>query len=552
MTEKRWWIKPGLVGAALLAVLGGPFLLRPPDTTSPSNADATVVIVTPHAESIRHEFARAFAKHMKETKGISVHVDWRTPGSGTSEIEKYLSSSFRASFQSYWKDTLKRKWSDYEIGDAFDDRKLLLPPDPSGDTPSQAARRAFLESNLGIGVDLFFGGGAYPFQKFSSIGYLVDSGVKERHPEWFTDEVIPELVGGEPFRDAEMRWVGAALSSFGICYNADTLFNIGITTPPRSWKDLGDPRYSGYIALADPTKSGSVAKAFEMLIQEEMHKAVKAIQPRPRIPEEELLAEALNEGWKNGLNLIQRICANARYFTDSSTKIPLDVAQGNAAAGMSIDFFGRTYNEILRDEDGYSRVRFVTPRGGTSVGADPIAMLRGAPNEEIAQAFIDFVLSKKGQRLWIQRPGTPGGPEKTALRRSSIRRDLYEKDADTTHYADPRDNPFEQADSFQYMPERTAHLFGAIRFIIRAMCIDSHEEMREAWETLVEADFPDGPTEKFFTVSMVGYPSANLSFRIIVGGDNPIEEVRTARNLSSVFRSNYRKASEDALDARNR
>ncbi|MEM9480288.1 MAG: extracellular solute-binding protein [Verrucomicrobiota bacterium] len=547
MTIKRSWIKPGLVGVAMLAVLAGPFLLRPPETTNPADADATVVIVTPHAESIRHEFARAFAKHMKETKGISVHIDWRTPGSGTSEIEKYLTSSFRASFQTHWKGTLKRKWSDHEIGDAFDNRKLLLPPDPSGDTPSQSAKRTFLESDLGIGVDLFFGGGAYPFQKFASMGYLVDSGVRERHPDWFSDEVIPEVVGGEPFHDAEMRWVGAALSSFGICYNADKLFQLGITSPPKTWEDLGDPQFSGHIALADPTKSGSVTKAFEMLIQEEMHKAVKAIKPRARVPEEELLAEALNEGWKNGLNLIQRICANARYFTDSATKIPLDIAQGNAAAGMSIDFYGRTYNEILRDKDGYSRVRFITPVGGTSVGADPIAMLRGAPNPEMAQAFIDFVLSKDGQRIWIQKPGTPGGPEETALRRSAIRRDLYVSSTDTTHYADPQDNPFEQAESFQYIPERTAHLFGAIRFIIRAMCIDSHEEMREAWKTLIETDFPKDAAEKFFTVSMVGYPSTNLSFTQIVGGGNPIEEVRESRNLSSVFRSNYKKAKNDAL-----
>ena len=99
--KDRWWIKPALVGAAFLIVLAGPFLLRPGGATNSRKADATVIIVTPHAESIRYEFARAFAAHMKETTGKTVHVDWRTPGSGTSEIEKYLRSSFRASFQDY-------------------------------------------------------------------------------------------------------------------------------------------------------------------------------------------------------------------------------------------------------------------------------------------------------------------------------------------------------------------------------------------------------------------------------------------------------------------
>ena len=34
-----------------------------------------------------------------------------------------------------------------------------------------------------------------------------------------------------------------------------------------------------------------------------------------------------------------------RYFTDSGVKIPLDVATGEAAAGMCIDFFGRFEGE---------------------------------------------------------------------------------------------------------------------------------------------------------------------------------------------------------------
>ncbi len=36
---------------------------------------------------------------------------------------------------------------------------------------AQLARRTFLESKVGIGIDIFFGGGAYPFQQFASRGY---------------------------------------------------------------------------------------------------------------------------------------------------------------------------------------------------------------------------------------------------------------------------------------------------------------------------------------------------------------------------------------------
>ena len=51
--------------------------------------------------------------------------------------------------------------------------------------------------------------------------------------------------------------------------------------------------------------------------------------------------DAIEQGWIDGVRLMQRIGANARYFTDTSTKIPVDVSMGNAAAGLAIDFYGR-------------------------------------------------------------------------------------------------------------------------------------------------------------------------------------------------------------------
>ena len=45
----------------------------------------------------------------------------------------------------------------------------------------------------------------------------------------------------------------------------------GITSPPRDWIDLTDPKYFGEIAVCDPTKSGSIAKSFESIIQEQIY-----------------------------------------------------------------------------------------------------------------------------------------------------------------------------------------------------------------------------------------------------------------------------------------
>ena len=519
------------IALALAATLAAPFLLRPEGATSAKTAEATVAVVTPHNESIRAEFARAFAKHMRETQGIEVHVDWRTPGAGTSDLERFLASEYHAKFEVHWTKTLGKKWGDSEIGGSFDNRKLELPDDPTQDSPGQAARRVFLNSEVSCGVDVFFGGGDYPFKKFASMGYLVDSGIRERHPEWFSENVIPESFSGEIYYDKEMRWVGASPSAFGICYSPKVLERLGVDSPPDQWDDLGAPIYFRNIALADPSKSGSVTKALEMLVQQKIREAMASGADE---------AGALAKGWSDGMRLIRRIGANARYFTDSATKIPFDVAQGNAAAGMCIDFYGRTYNEVTRGSDGTSRVHYLTPEGGSSISVDPIAMLRGAPNEEMAKAFIDFVLSRAGQKIWTYRAGTPGGPTKTALRRLPIRKDAYRDEDFTTYSSDPGERPFEQGGDFEYVYAWTGKHFGPLRFIVRVMCIDAHEELQEAWHALIEAEFPPEATAAFDRLDGLSYTEAAT----LLDGVDKLAQSKLAQKLATRFREQYEEVTE--------
>ncbi len=58
-----------LVVAVLLAiVLAIPFLLKPKESLI-QKADDTLVVISPHNESIRYEFARGFAEHYKRRPG---------------------------------------------------------------------------------------------------------------------------------------------------------------------------------------------------------------------------------------------------------------------------------------------------------------------------------------------------------------------------------------------------------------------------------------------------------------------------------------------------
>ena len=235
-----------------------------------TGAGDELVIISPHNEAIRFEFTRAFAEYYRTTTGRSVHIDWRLPG-GTTEIIRYLNSEYEASFRNYWTRQLGRPWS-REVLEAFANPSLKGKVD--GGSQGERARYAFLNSNVGCGIDLLFGGGSFDFINLAERGLLVDSGVLSRFPELFGgsgDLSIPRSLGGEQYWDLRGRWVGACLAEFGICYNTEVLNRLGVGTPPTQWIDLANERLFNAVALADPTKSGSVAKAFELMIQQQMN-----------------------------------------------------------------------------------------------------------------------------------------------------------------------------------------------------------------------------------------------------------------------------------------
>jgi ABC-type Fe3+ transport system substrate-binding protein len=459
---------------------------RQTSTGSAAAADDCLVILSPHNETIRQEVGEAFASYWKQHSGRSVYLDWRTPG-GTSEIRMVLDAGFKAA---------------RETGRA------------------------------GIGVDVLFGGGEPDFSGQAKAGRLVELEVFKIHPEWFgCGGPVMESFTGERFYPPDHVWVGTCLAQFGICYNPEVIARLHLPSP-TTWNDLGDPRYVGTIALADPTKSGSVARSFELLVQDQMQRAL-AESPTDR-------DAALAAGWSNGLRLIQRLAANARYFTDSSSKIPQDVGQGNAAAGMCIDFYGRSYAADLMTRDGRPRVVWTAPHGGTTLSADPVGVLKGAPHAGLAQAFVGFCLSPQGQTLWFGKPGTPGGPRDRALHRMPIRKDAYTA-ANLANSTLPDLNPYNDSGNFTYQRELTGAAFNTLRQLVRIICIDSHEEMKAAWRAIIAAGMPAAALAVFSDVSIIPYTACGKGDPGLDSG-NPLRAEERAAELGAWFRANYRKA----------
>jgi ABC-type Fe3+ transport system substrate-binding protein len=520
----RW---RALLLIAIVAVVAWPFALRP---SAPEASDAvdTVVVISPHNEAIRHEFARGFAAWYRARTGRTVRVDWRVVG-GTTDISRFLEAAYTSAFERQWREREHRGWTD-----AVQSRFQSPRAENDVDAEVRAARAAFLVSNVSCGVDVFFGGDTYQYGKEASAGRLVDAGLLTLHPDWFSRDVIPGEYNGERFWDPQGRWYGVVLSGYGILSNRDAVAHRHVAHTPEQWIDLTDYALEGQVALADPTKSGSVCEAFENIIQQQMQRCVVRAND----------TDGVRQGWLTGLRLIQAMGANARYFTDSSQKPPIDVAAGDCAAGLCIDFYGRQQQEATIRRGDSDRIAFHLPEGGTAISADPIALLRGAPHRAAAVAFIEYTLSPEGQKLWAFRVGAPGGPEQYALRRMPIRRDFYAHAEWAAQRSDPADNPYSETARFIYHPEWTGDIFREIGFVCRVMCEDTHAELVGAWRAIHTAPEPQR-TRALAVLQMlepVAYDRVVTEIHRRLSARDGVEEVKLATELGDYFRRQYAEA----------
>ena len=495
-----------LVLGLIAALLALPLLLRDRQSPVPSGL-RRLVVLTPHGEPTRAEFGYAFAAWARAERGLQVEVDWRTPG-GTSEITRYLDERFKA-----------------ELGLAHPGLTLRDFNNPK--TPDDPARKAFLASSIGVGVDVLFGGGEIPFRGHAAKGYLIDPGLRTAEPTWFAPDIIPQTLSGEVIYDPQGRYYGACLAVFGISASRDRLEELHLSVPTQ-WEDLGQAAYLGRLTLADPTKSGAVVTACERILQQQMAR------------------HGTEAGWQEGLVLITRMVANSRWITDSASKPTRDTARGDTVASMAIDFQAKAEAEWSVVESGGSpRLIFTAPEGGTSVSADPIAVLRGAPEPQLAADFLRFVLSPAGQRLWNYRVGEPGGPRRYALRRAAVRTDVYTPE-DRAHMSDPDLDPFALARRFTYEPKRTAHLYPLIGPLIKAIALDPRDDLTAAWTAIITAGGPERVPMAWarFTALPVPYAQAAAAKEALAQGpttaapllrgwtEDALQRYRDARRLA--------------------
>lgn len=192
-----------------------------------------------------------------------------------------------------------------------------------------------------------------------------DAGLVEPYqPEGFDD--IPEAL-----RDEEGHWFTIHQGAVAFLVNTDELGDLPV---PECWSDLLDEQYAGMVGFLDPTQAAigySVITAANLALGGDF------------------------ENFDPGVEYFQALVANGLSLP-AQTATAL-VQQGEIPILIDADFNG--YVLANRDD---APIEVVLPCEGSLAIPYVISLVKNGPHPENGRAFLDFVLSDEGQRLFAE------------------------------------------------------------------------------------------------------------------------------------------------------
>jgi iron(III) transport system substrate-binding protein len=270
------------------------------------------------------------------------------------------------------------------------------------------------------GADIFWGGESALFDKLAEQNLVV----KLDLPREVVD-AIPTSIGKPkpiPLKDPKGFWSGTVLEPYGLVYHPKVLQRLGVPAP-KDWDDLLHPRLKGHVAQCAPTRSSSSHATYEVILQ--------------------------RDGDEKGWEWLKRLAANTGIFTARSRDVPSVVAKGEFAAGFAVPSY-MAFEDRLAGFD----VRYVAPATAW-ITPEPIAILAGAPHPKAAKAFIEFMLSERGQRVAMERGvfpitpkyrvrGAPGSTAEMAVEFTGGLRSYFDREVNNIYDDDIAQKRYEQ------------------------------------------------------------------------------------------------------------
>ena len=252
-------------------------------------------------------------------------------------------------------------------------------------------------------ADIFWGGESALFEKLADQKLLQKLEISRE--AW---DSIPSSIGKPkpiPLKDPEGYWVGTALEPYGLVWHPRKLQRLGVPEL-RDWDDLLNPKLKGEVAQCAPTRSSSSNATYEVILS--LH--------------------GEDKGWE----WLRKLAANTGHFTARSRDVPNVVAKGEYAAGFAVPSY-MAFEERLAGFE----IKFVAPKNAF-VTPEPMAILAGARNPKAARAFVEFLLTERGQKVFMERglfsitpkykvQGPPGSPAEMAVEFMGGMRSYFER-----------------------------------------------------------------------------------------------------------------------------
>ncbi|HET7598626.1 MAG TPA: extracellular solute-binding protein [Burkholderiales bacterium] len=225
-------------------------------------------------------------------------------------------------------------------------------------------------------ADIFWGGESALFDKLAEQKLLA----RLELPKGIVDSIPASI--GKPrtiaLKDPKGYWIGTVLEPYGLVYHPKLLARLGVPVP-KDWDDLLHPKLKGNVAQCAPTRSSSSHATYEVILQ--------------------------RDGDTRGWEWLKRLAGNTGIFTARSRDVPSVVARGEFAAGFAVPSY-MAFEDRLAGYD----IKFVAPKTAW-ITPEPIGVLAGAKHPKAAHAFIEFMLSERGQRVAMERGVFPITPK---------------------------------------------------------------------------------------------------------------------------------------------
>ena len=200
--------------------------------------------------------------------------------------------------------------------------------------------------------------------------HMIDMGILE--------EGAADLGDGKKYpawaKDPKGRWIAHRVPTLWAVANKD---HVKPGEEPKSWWDLTDPKWKGRIVATDPFNSAGVFDTFWAV---------------PKVFGKKFIEEFL----KNDVLIV-------RGMTDA-TKL---AERGERHIALTFEYKGLP-------PQNHPKLKYLHMKEGVPVSPAPIAVLKDAPNKEMAKKVFAFMLSKEGQRVMVEQVRTfsahPGLP----------------------------------------------------------------------------------------------------------------------------------------------